>query len=110
MEASLTATVALPADRADAALFIAVTESNLTSRVTAGENKGALLKHDHVVRELIGPLAVDSKDRAEGNFPVRRIVALAPDWKRGDLSLVAFVQNSRTGEVLQALSIPLCRG
>ena len=110
VEAGLLATVALPVDRADAALFIAVTENNLASRVTAGENKGVLLKHDHVVRELIGPLAVDSKDRALGNFPVRRIVLLAQDWKRSDLSLVAFVQNSRTGEVLQALSTPLCRG
>lgn len=109
VEVALLATVALPRDRADAGVFIAITENNLTSRVAAGENKGVLLKHDYVVRELMGPLAVDSKDRAEGKFPVRRIVTLAPDWKRGDLSLVAFVQNSRTGEVLQAVSTPFCR-
>ncbi|MBL0124850.1 MAG: DUF1223 domain-containing protein, partial [Betaproteobacteria bacterium] len=110
VEAALLATVALPADRVDAVVFLGVTEDKLTSPVSAGENKGVLLKHDHVVRALIGPLAVDAKDRAQGNFPVRRILALAPDWKRSDLSIVAFVQNSRTGEILQALSTPLCRG
>ena len=110
VEADVVATVSLPIDRADAAVFIAVTEDKLVSRVTAGENKGAVLKHDHVVRELIGPLAVDARDRAEGKFLLRRVVSLAPDWKVGDLSLVAFVQNARTGEVLQALSTPLCRG
>ena len=106
----LSANVALPSDRAEATLFIAVTENNLSSHVTAGENKGTLLKHDHVVRELIGPLAVESRERDPGHFPVRRIVALAREWKRADLALVAFVQNSRTGEILQALSTPLCRG
>ena len=110
LEADLLATVSLPIDRTDAAVFIAVTEDRLASRVTAGENKGALLKHDHVVRELFGPLAVDGRDRAEGRFALKRTIALAPDWKQEDLSLVAFVQNARTGEVLQALSTPLCRG
>jgi len=110
VEATLHATVARPEDWADASVFIAITENNLGSRVTAGENKGVLLKHDHVVRELIGPLAVDSRDRAVGNFPIRQNLALAPDWKPSDLSLVAFVQNSRTGQILQALSTPLCRG
>ena len=110
IEVALNATFALPLARADAALYMAVTEDNLISRVTAGENKGALLRHDHVVRELIGPLGVDSADWVKGNFTVKRNVALAPDWKRGDLSLVAFLQNPRTGEILQALSTPLCRG
>ena len=109
IEAALTATIALPQDRADAAFFFALTESNLVSRVTAGENKGVLLKHDHVVRELIGPIPIDAGDRAAGKFSVKRTLALGADWKRGDLSIVAFVQNTRNGEVLQALSAPLCR-
>ena len=110
IEASLSASVALASDRADAALYLAVTESNLSSRVTAGENRGVNLKHDHVVRELIGPITVDAQERAAGKFNARRTIALGVDWKRGDLSLVAFVQNARNGEVLQALSAPLCRG
>ena len=105
----MAATISLPQDRPDAAFFLAVTESNLASRVTAGENKGVLLKHDHVVRELIGPIPIDANDRAAGKFSVKRTLALGPDWKRGDLSLVAFVQNGRNGEVLQAVSTPICR-
>ena len=110
IDTSLVANVALVADRADAALYFAITENNLSSRVTAGENRGVNLKHDHVVRELIGPIAVDAQDRAAGKFSVRRSIKLGADWKRGDLSLVAFLQNSRNGEVLQAMSAPLCRG
>ena len=109
VDAALTATIPLPQDRADAALFLALTESNLISRVTAGENKGVLLKHDHVVREMIGPIPIDASDRAAGKFSVKRTLALGPDWKRGDLSIVAFVQNGKNGEVLQALSMPICR-
>ncbi|MBL8522688.1 MAG: DUF1223 domain-containing protein [Betaproteobacteria bacterium] len=85
-----------------AKLFLAVTESNLSSRVTAGENKGATLRHDHVVREFIGPLVVPA-------LPLRRGVALKPDWNRDQLTLVAFVEDTATGEVLQALHLPLCR-
>ena len=32
------------------ALFVAITESGLASKVTAGENRGETLRHDHVVR------------------------------------------------------------
>lgn len=109
VEAALSATIAFPQDRTDAAFFLAVTESNLISRVTAGENKGVLLKHDHVVRDLIGPIPIEAGDRAAGKFSVKRTLALAPDWKRSDLSIVAFVQNGKNGEVLQALSTPICR-
>jgi hypothetical protein len=90
--------------RHESALFLAVTENHLMSRVTAGENKGTTLRHDHVVRELIGPIAL----RVDGPLDIRRIVPMADDWKRRDLAVVAFVQDQRNGEVLQALSTPLC--
>ena len=108
LDAGLTATLPQIADRADAAVFFAVTESNLSSRVTAGENRGATLRHDHVVRAIFGPLSGEAKDRAEGKLVVRRPITIEPNWKRGDLSLVAFVQNLRTGEIYQALSAPVC--
>jgi hypothetical protein len=37
-------------------------------------------------------------------------MTLRPDWKRPDLSLIAFVQDERTGEILQAMQVPLCSG
>ncbi|MEP7154967.1 MAG: DUF1223 domain-containing protein [Betaproteobacteria bacterium] len=110
LEARMLATIPLQADRADAVVFLAVTEDRLQSRVTAGENRSKTLAHDHVVRALVGPIALDAADRAAGKFQVSRSVTLAPDWKRDDLSLVAFVQSARTGEVLQAVTTPLCGG
>ena len=102
IEATLSISFAAPSSSNDAALYIAITENNLSSRVTAGENRGAMLTHDHVVREFSGPLAV--APAAE----VRRVIALPKDWKRPDLNLVAFVQNTRSGQILQAVSVPLC--
>ncbi len=34
---------------------------------------------------------------------------LDKSWKESDMGVVAFVQNRNNGEVLQALSVPLCR-
>jgi len=110
VEVAMQAGVALSADRQDSVVFFALTEDKLVSRVTAGENRSKTLKHDHVVRELVGPISVDSREHAAGKYQVNRIITLANDWKREDLSLVAFVQNARTGEVLQALAAPLCGG
>ncbi len=108
LDAVLTATLPQVSDRADAAVFLAITENNLSNRVTAGENRGSTLKHDHVVRALHGPLVGEAKDRAEGRFVIKRPIAFEQDWKRADLSLVAFVQSTRTGEIYQALSTPVC--
>jgi hypothetical protein len=88
-------------DRADAALFVAVYESGLASRVSAGENRGATLHHDFVAREWWGPIALDAAGVAE--FARR---ARAP----ANGGVAAFVQSRRTGEVLQALALPACPG
>jgi hypothetical protein len=83
-----------------AGLFVALYENNLQTAVRAGENKGALLKHDFVVRELAGPIPTD----ADGRVEFRTNFRIEPHWKSQDLHLAAFVQHPKTGEVLQALS------
>ena len=93
-------------ERTQSAAFLAITESNLQSRVTAGENKGVTLKHDHVVRELLGPFPIG----ADGKFSATRNIALRNGWKPRDLSAVVFVQDQKNGETLQALSLPVCAG
>ena len=108
LDVALTATLPQSADRADAVVFLAITENNLSNRVTAGENRGVTLKHDHVVRAFYGPLGGEAKDRADGKLVIKRPIPLERDWKRADLSVVAFVQNMRSGDVYQALSAPLC--
>jgi len=105
LEVHLSVKIADANERKDAALFMAITENNLTSRVGAGENRGATLTHDHLVRELIGPIAIP----VEGTLEVSRLLALLSDWKLNDMHIAAFVQNQRNGDVLQAVSSPLCR-
>jgi hypothetical protein len=89
-------------DREDTALFVAVYENGLANRVTAGENRGATLRHDFVVREWWGPLALDAAGAASIARPV------SPERLAGG-GVAAFVQSRRTGEVLQALALPACK-
>jgi hypothetical protein len=85
-------------------VWLALYENNLESRVLAGENGGKTLRHDYVVRRLIGPLLPD----AGGRLSLRQQVALEPGWKRADLGIVAFVQDKSSGEILQALQRHAC--
>jgi hypothetical protein len=84
--------------------YLALQENNLQSTVNAGENRGELLRHDYVVRQWLGPFKVGT----EGKISASHEIQLQPAWKQGDLSLVAFVQNSATGEILQTLVLGLC--
>jgi hypothetical protein len=78
-------------------LFVALYESNLESQVQAGENRGKRLQHDYVVRVLIGPVAVAANKTTHQEWQL----PLATDWKTADMGLAAFVQSTKTGEVLQ---------
>ena len=86
------------------ALFLAITEDKLVSAVKAGENRGETLRHDYVVRELRSLQRFD----ASGLQRAVETITLKPEWKAKDLAAVAFVQNRRTGEIVQALKLPLC--
>lgn len=78
-------------------LYVALYENNLESQVQAGENRGKRLQHDYVVRVLLGPVAA-APDKT--TFQAWQI-PLTADWKTADMGLAAFVQSTRTGEVLQ---------
>lgn len=84
--------------------YLALQENNLQSTVNAGENRGEMLRHDYVVRQWLGPFKVG----ADGKINASHDIQLQPAWKQRDLSLVAFVQNSATGEILQSLTLGLC--
>ena len=88
---------------ADAGLYLAAYRSRLESRVQAGENRGRLLTHDYVVLEWQGPFAFSGKTLAE-----RRKVPLLPGAAPANSGVAAFVQDRRTGEVLQALLRSTC--
>jgi hypothetical protein len=85
-------------------LYVAVTESGLANRIQAGENRGAMLEHDHVVRHWFGPLPLEG-----GRGVFERAIAWTPAQRRKGLAAIAFVQDAVSGEVLQALSTGPCK-
>lgn len=85
------------------ALFVAVTEDRLVSNVSAGENRGVTLSHDHVVREWIGPVALNG-----GHADVKQAVTTGSSWNPANLGIVGFVQDMKTGHVLQAAGASQC--
>jgi hypothetical protein len=90
----------------DAALYVVLYENDVSSDVKAGENRGVQLRHDHVVRDWIGPVALDGQD---GKATLPRPLAVPAGALARNLGVAAFVQTPR-GEVLQALALPLCPG
>ena len=92
-------------ERANTQAYLALYENNLSNAVKAGENSGRSLHHDFVVRELVGPIAID----AHGNAQFQQIFNFKAGWKLQDSGVVAFVQNNRSGDVLQALALATCK-
>jgi len=86
-----------------AALYVAVYQNDLSSQVRAGENSGVRLHHDYVVREWRGPIMLGATA-----ISWAQIITGKPDWVAAKMGVVAFVQDQKSGEILQALRLPLC--
>ncbi len=84
-------------------VLLAVTEDDLPSNVTAGENAGAHMNHRAVVRELRVLGRVDSA----GAFSAAPDLSLARNWKRENLHVVAFMQDRSTRRILGASMLSL---
>ena len=82
--------------------FLALYESRLSTEVKAGENRGSTLKHNHVVRRWIGPIPLKEAGMLARTLPLER------DWKPKDLGVAGFVQDTASGEVLQATALAVC--
>ena len=91
-----------PAARGDAVLTVAYADSGLVSEVKAGENRGARLSHDRVVRALYSTARADREGRIVAHARLPR-----PAEAGRDAVVVAFVQREGDGSVLQALELPL---
>lgn len=85
------------------ALYLAVSESGLQTQVLRGENGGVTLKHDNVVRLLVGPLPLE-----HGKVSLSRQIELPAGWRREHLQAVAFVQQAGGPAILQAVSTAQC--
>ena len=89
---------------APASIFLALYQDGLSTQVRAGENNGVTLHHERVVRALYGPWPFTAMRW------MRDIEVAAPrDARGGRFGLTAFVQANATGEILQALSLPLAK-
>jgi hypothetical protein len=85
-----------PLRAADAVLFVALKQHGHATAVTRGENRGETLRNDHVVR-----------DWRELPLAATRIEFTLPSDGGRVFEVVAFAQDRKRGEVLQALSLPL---
>ncbi|MEK6551590.1 MAG: DUF1223 domain-containing protein [Pseudomonadota bacterium] len=90
-------------DRMEA--YLVLYENRLATRVSAGENRGEHLQHDHVVRHLQGPLAL----KPDGRLTVAHRFPIGAGWKPADLGVAVFVQDRANGEVWQTLALANCR-
>jgi hypothetical protein len=99
----VSASASAPVSSDPLALFVAVTEDKLISNVSAGENRGVTLHHDHVVRQWIGPIPFNA-----GRADVRQAIAPRANWNPANLGIVGFLQDMKTGHVLQAVGASQC--
>ena len=86
----------------NADFYIAVYENNLKSSISAGENQGVNAVHDFVVRALYGPFPLSAQTELTKNFN------LPTNFVGIDGGVASFVQDRKTGDILQALKLPFC--
>jgi hypothetical protein len=84
-------------------VLLAVTEDNLVSNVTRGENAGAHMNHFAVVREL----RILGRVGSTSGFSATPDLALADNWKRQNLHVVVFVQDRSAKRILAASTLSL---
>ncbi|CAB3777937.1 DUF1223 domain-containing protein [Paraburkholderia caffeinilytica] len=86
--------------------YVAVYQNALNSQVRAGENSGATLHHERVVRQWIGPVPL-----VAGNAQIRRDIRIDDadaNAPADTFGVVAFVENAATGDVLQVGELAAC--
>ena len=86
-------------------VWLAVTETGLHSAVNGGENAGQDLHHAPVVRWL--GKAGNAAPNAAPSFTGESDLKLDLAWKRGNLQIVAFVQEKRSRHILGAAATRL---
>lgn len=77
-------------------VFVALTENNLLSRVTSGENSGHDLRQDCVARTLKEIPAITLSACAHDCCSF----TLSPSWKRNNVRVVAFLKDSLSKKIV----------
>lgn len=81
-------------------VVVVLTEREITTVVTRGENSGRTLVNDHVVRRLETPARLRGKVGSSADGTVEFDVD--PSWKVENLEVVAFVQDPKTMKIVGA--------
>ncbi|MSQ52337.1 MAG: DUF1223 domain-containing protein [Betaproteobacteria bacterium] len=89
--------------RADTVLYLAIYQNGLSTAVAAGENRGKTLAHDFVARAWAEPVVLGATGAGRA-----ALGAQIPSASSANAGVAAFVQNRRSGDVLQAFSMSLC--
>lgn len=84
-------------------VFLAITESNLESLPTRGENSGTRLRHIGVVRNLTSVAHLDMKKSA--NYLADAKLNLNPEWRAENLQYVIFVQDRASRKIVGAATL-----
>ncbi|MBK8337621.1 MAG: DUF1223 domain-containing protein [Sterolibacteriaceae bacterium] len=87
-----------------AVVFLAVFENSLETQVKAGENSGATLHHDYVVRDWLGPFRFG----AAGAIAAQVDIEIRRDWSPRNVGIAAVAYSAAGGEILQAMALPSC--
>ena len=95
---TVTVDAALPAGKARADAWVALTESGLSTRVARGENKGLEMINDHVVRRLSAAFTVEAGASRQGKVDL----PIDPSWRRDHLDVIVFLQDPASQRVLAA--------
>ena len=85
-------------------IYAALFQNGLVSEVARGENSGSQLHHDYVVRSLLTSNPIDQS----GKMKFSERFTLPDDAQLTAMGVAVFVQDTKTGTVLQAMSAPLC--
>jgi hypothetical protein len=96
----VTATDATP----DADVVVALTEDELSTAVTGGENKGRRIDHTGVTRVLA---TAGRTKRGAATNAFDSTIALKSGWTADHMRVVAFLQSRKDGAIVGAASAPL---
>ena len=96
-----------PRGAGETGVWLAITETGLTTDVMGGENLFRRLRHTGVVRH-IERLEIGTIPHAgDAAWRLGRRLRLEPDWKRSNLRVVVFLQDSSTSAILGAATVPV---
>jgi hypothetical protein len=84
-------------DHEKATVFLAVTENNIVSNVSGGENGGSRLEHSSVVRRLT---PIGTVEGGAAKFDVVANLEFDAAWKAENLNIIVFVQENKGRKII----------